>query len=554
MLFRSGAVFTEGEGAVYIATDVNISDVDDTQMTELTVTLTNAQEGDVLTVDEDILPDGISYTIEGNVVTFTNESAIADFEGAVKAVMYENTSDSPAEADREFTFTVSDGDKLSNAASIIIAVEAVNDAPIIDLNGVDTDGADHEITFDGTAVKIADSDAVLDDDSALAEVRVTISDGEPQDTLVFGDMPAGISAELSDDGHTLVLTGEVSTADFQTALREVSFNTASTSTDERQVTVTATDTEGAVSSAQTVIEIDESVASYTPQPTIEMFDSVVTGAFGEWGERADVNTEADGYYSVASYDDYVSSGDDYFNIDGGECIAFKVGGSVTSVTFNINGEVAGSTWDIYDANGHKIDYADGSSTGEGRPFVDIDAEGNATFTSSTPFSYIAIKADDEDSGGDYRYGRGHGRWSDGDDDSSDTASFTVKPVTFEAADSEGNNILGILDQGGNIDFSDAAEYGSIESLQMTEADLEQSITNLSVENVFNMTDDDNILQIVGGENDQVDMSEWTDRGNGVFSGTAEDGSDVTVQISGDFSFDADTKIITFDDNNNNDGF
>lgn len=98
----------------------------------------------------------------------------------------------------------------------------------------------------------------------------------------------------------------------------------------------------------------------------------------------------------------------------------------------------------------------------------------------------------------------------------------------------------MLDGGGQIDF---AGIEDIESIQMA-GNEEQSIENLTIDSVLAITDNDNILQIAGGEGDTVDMTGWEQQSEGVFTGT-QDGSTATVQIAGDFSYNAETNIVTF---------
>ena len=75
-------------------TDISITDVDNTTLTSATITLTNPQLGDVLTVGT--LPAGITATVIGNVVTLSGSSSLANYQSAIRAITYASTSENPS--------------------------------------------------------------------------------------------------------------------------------------------------------------------------------------------------------------------------------------------------------------------------------------------------------------------------------------------------------------------------------------------------------------------------------------------------------------------------
>ncbi|MDD2932603.1 MAG: Calx-beta domain-containing protein [Methylotenera sp.] len=121
--------YTENGAGVSIAdSDIAITDVDSTSLASATITLTNAQAGDVLTVG--LLPAGISSSVAGNVVTLSGAASLADYQTAIRAVTFSSSSENPSTTPRVISVVVNDGQSNSNIATATINVVAVNDAPV----------------------------------------------------------------------------------------------------------------------------------------------------------------------------------------------------------------------------------------------------------------------------------------------------------------------------------------------------------------------------------------------------------------------------------------
>ena len=121
------AAFTENGPAVSIGdTDVALTDVDSATLVGATITLTNAQTGDVLAAGA--LPAGITAVVAGNVVTLTGSASLASYQTAIRAVTFNNPGDFPSGVERVLTVVVNDGVDLSTAATSRINLQLVNDA------------------------------------------------------------------------------------------------------------------------------------------------------------------------------------------------------------------------------------------------------------------------------------------------------------------------------------------------------------------------------------------------------------------------------------------
>ena len=115
------AAFTESGGAVAVAPQLTLADVDGTSAAAASVTLTNAQPGDVLSLQgqagtSGTLAGGIGFSISGSTVTFSNVSLLANYQAALQLVQFNNTIVSPTTTDRSFAFQIDDGGVVNNLA------------------------------------------------------------------------------------------------------------------------------------------------------------------------------------------------------------------------------------------------------------------------------------------------------------------------------------------------------------------------------------------------------------------------------------------------------
>ncbi|MBE9204852.1 DUF4347 domain-containing protein, partial [Synechocystis salina LEGE 06099] len=128
--------FTVGGSPVSIGdTDVAIADADSPTMASATITLSNAQAGDVLTVGS--LPSGITGTVNTSTpgqitVTLTGNSARANYETAIEAITFSTTSTNTTA--RTINVVVNDGINTSNTAVSTINVFNDTNAPVVGAN------------------------------------------------------------------------------------------------------------------------------------------------------------------------------------------------------------------------------------------------------------------------------------------------------------------------------------------------------------------------------------------------------------------------------------
>ncbi|MBJ6110911.1 T9SS type A sorting domain-containing protein, partial [Hymenobacter sp. BT523] len=257
--------FVEGNNVtstpVVIDAGVTVSDADNTTLASATATISgNFQSGsDVLaftntnaTVYGNVVG---SYNAGTGVLTLTSAGAtatLAQWQSALRAVTYTNSSDTPNTATRTVSFVANDGALSSTAATKNVSVQAVNDNPFV-FTGVTTTVYTHNIPGPSTPVAVDPNVTVSDADNAtLASATATISGNfqSGSDVLAFTNTNATVYGNVvgSYNAGTGVLTltsaGATATlAQWQSALRALTYvNTANIpNTANRTVTFTVND-------------------------------------------------------------------------------------------------------------------------------------------------------------------------------------------------------------------------------------------------------------------------------------------------------------------------
>jgi Mg-chelatase subunit ChlD len=274
--------FTVGGSAVAIGdVDVSITDSDSANLSGATITLTNFQANDVLAAAG--LPPGITasaYNPATGVITLSGSSSLANYQAAIRAITFSNSSGSPSLLSRTVNVVVSDGANSSNTA---VATIGINRAPTIDLdanNSSTATGANFLTTYtDGAGpVRIADIDlSVADADNALTGASITLTNPKAGDVFVLtGAMPGGIVATIA--GNTVSLSGSGTPAEYQTAIGLISFNNTTGTPDTSPRTITVSVSDGAAMSNVGTATINVVLTDTPPALDLDANDS--SGAAG----------------------------------------------------------------------------------------------------------------------------------------------------------------------------------------------------------------------------------------------------------------------------------
>ncbi|OQR26768.1 hypothetical protein BWR59_30415 [Pseudomonas sp. Bc-h] len=288
--------FTEnGTGVSISSANLSIIDPDNGTLKGATITLTNAQAFDVLTATDKFGIHAVvsdTRTTDGKItVTLTGEATLDQYKAMIESVMYKNTSDDPSTIDRVITVQVNDGSaqhNLSNVATSTISVTAVNDAPVLDLNGpAGGTASTTSFTENGTALKVMPYMTINDPDSPnLKGATVTFTNPQTDDNLYFASTNAKITVTSATVDGKLVFTliGDATQAEYNDVLKSLRFINTSDDPSAVNRVVTVTVNDGVVDSApaQAVIK----VIPVNDAPT------VVAGAHGSGDEDAGKTTPA----------------------------------------------------------------------------------------------------------------------------------------------------------------------------------------------------------------------------------------------------------------------
>ena len=212
--------YTENDAATVIDATIDITDPDNPNMVSAKVAITGGFDTtqDVL----DFTPSGGiggSYSALTGVLTLTGTATQAQYETVLASVTYRNNSDNPSTAQRTISYTVNDGSVDSAAGTATVNVAAVNDAPAITPSGGSTAYIEN-----AAAVTVDGSLTVVDPDSSIISAQVRVSANfQTGDSLNFVDQN-GITGIYTPGTGVLALSGTASVADYQTALRSITFS------------------------------------------------------------------------------------------------------------------------------------------------------------------------------------------------------------------------------------------------------------------------------------------------------------------------------------------
>jgi hypothetical protein len=188
--------YTENQAASVINSAITVSDIDDTNLESATVQIT----GNFVT-GQDVLSftnqNGItgSFAASSGTLTLTGSATLANYQTALRAVRYNNTSENPSTLARTVTWIANDGGPVSATNAPVtstINVTSVNDAPTAVAAGTYNVQANIQRSFDavsGTGLLV---------DSTDPEGTTLTMDTTPQ------NVTTGATVTLNSDGSFVV--------------------------------------------------------------------------------------------------------------------------------------------------------------------------------------------------------------------------------------------------------------------------------------------------------------------------------------------------------------
>src|SRR5262249_4077740 len=249
--------YTENTAPITVSPSISISDPDNLNLANATVSTANSftGDGDVLAVNTAGTSITASYNSTSETLVLSGSDTLAHYQQVLDSLTFSTPSDNPTDygsfLSRVLTWTVNDGSASNNTnapAFTTIALTAINDAPT--LSNVATSAV---VAFPGQTVTVSSAAAVSDPDNLnLANATAAITggtfagDGDVLSTNVAG---TSITSSYNAATETLTLTGSDTLAHYQSVLDSVTFNSTSSnptnSGNNRTRTVTWTLNDGA---------------------------------------------------------------------------------------------------------------------------------------------------------------------------------------------------------------------------------------------------------------------------------------------------------------------
>ncbi|OED37189.1 hypothetical protein AB833_24385 [Chromatiales bacterium (ex Bugula neritina AB1)] len=240
--------YSENEGQKAITNTLVLNDIDDTNLESATIAITGSYlPAEDLLAFTDTANITSSWNAATGVLTLSGSDTVSAYQGALRAVSYENTSDNLTTTTRTISFSVNDGEANSNTASRSIDLSAVNDAPILS----SIEGTTLAYTENDGAVLVTSTLTLTDtDDSNLESARISITPNlaATQDILAFTNT-ASITGSWNTLTGVLTLSGTDTIANYQAALRSITYENSSEDPSQLARTVTFSVNDGNLNSA-----------------------------------------------------------------------------------------------------------------------------------------------------------------------------------------------------------------------------------------------------------------------------------------------------------------
>ncbi|MEO5362341.1 MAG: DUF4347 domain-containing protein, partial [Magnetococcus sp. DMHC-8] len=225
--------YTEGSALTLIQGNLTLTDADDLQLTGGTVTIsTGLTSGDLLNLPTSFASSsGISAAFANGVLTLSGTATVAQYQAALRAIGFQNDSSDPTNhglaTSRTLTWAFRDANSDgvgvqtgSNTSTLLIV--ATNDAPVVAAGATLAYSEQEAAAVIDSTVSLSDVDS-----SQITGATVNISSGYTDGDLLAFASQSGITGTYDATTHQLTLNGTASIAQYQAALRAVTFSSTS---------------------------------------------------------------------------------------------------------------------------------------------------------------------------------------------------------------------------------------------------------------------------------------------------------------------------------------
>ena len=234
---RVSVMYSEGDPPVLLAPGLTVTDVDDDELSRAVVWISNVHElgvmnpgTEILSVSDEALNNtGLEVFPSAGQLEIRGEASLQTYQIVLRTLTYNNSisEGDPVEGNRNIMIFVEGvrNDTRSTTDIMTVMFTAVDNSPILDLNGPGSPGRDYRTTFteEGAAVNVVGQDFVLDDvDSLLlTSLQVTLVTPLADDMLVGGDN-TNLTVEYS--ASSILVTGPRSIREFSDVLSSILFH------------------------------------------------------------------------------------------------------------------------------------------------------------------------------------------------------------------------------------------------------------------------------------------------------------------------------------------
>ncbi|NDY73861.1 SBBP repeat-containing protein [Desulfobacter hydrogenophilus] len=125
--------FQENATGVFLFPDLNLDDVDNTELTGATLKLSSgffATEDSLVFIDQNNISG--TYDSATGILQLSGTASLADYQTAIRSIQYVNTSEAPSSSQRSASIILTDGEDASGQLLSTVTVTPVNDAPALD--------------------------------------------------------------------------------------------------------------------------------------------------------------------------------------------------------------------------------------------------------------------------------------------------------------------------------------------------------------------------------------------------------------------------------------
>ena len=276
---HAAVTYPEQSPPVAVCMEAVVSDVDNANQSGFTAMLAAQPDGssEVLSVNLGGIA-GLSQSYVGGILTVTGSATVAEYQTVLASLAYQNTSLNPtANPNRTITVVMSDGSANSTSRQTQVVVVPVNDAAVVDLNGVSA-GTGWASTWTEAAGPVAIVDpaalTISDVDSATATQARVILTSVPDGTAESLSVTA-TGLTVSYVSGTLSLVGTAPLSTYETVLRTLSYDSSSRNPTGTSRTVTVEINDGTLWSASATAAL--TITPVNDQPVVDL-NGVLGGA------------------------------------------------------------------------------------------------------------------------------------------------------------------------------------------------------------------------------------------------------------------------------------